>query len=115
MQVTCLDYNIGSAKTIEKAGGVLENIVESEKCGEIVRKKRYWISLKKRYAASIKTGEFKRNLNRIEKWCKYRNEIVHALFNKDLVDLHKGYKQHVQSGMELARYVDNQVKALKKA
>ena len=72
-------------------------------------------SLRKRYAASIKIGELKKNLNHIEKWCKYRNEIVHALFNKDLVDLHKGYKQHVQSGMELARYVDNQVKALKKA
>lgn len=41
--VACLDYNIGSSKTIEKAGGVLENIVESEKCGEMVHKKRYWI------------------------------------------------------------------------
>lgn len=48
--IVCLDYNIGSAKTIEKAGGVLENIVEGEKNGEKVLDKRYWISLKKRYA-----------------------------------------------------------------
>ena len=48
--IMCLDYNLGSSKTIEKAGGVLENIVEEEKCGEKVHVKRYWISLKKRYA-----------------------------------------------------------------
>lgn len=48
--ITCLDYNTGSSKTIEKAGGVFENIIEGEKCGEKVLYKRYWISLKKRYA-----------------------------------------------------------------
>ncbi len=46
--ITCLDYNIGSSKTIEKAGGKLENIVINEKEGKTY--KRYWISLKKRYA-----------------------------------------------------------------
>lgn len=46
--ITCLDYNIGSSKTIEKAGGILENIVRNEKKDEIL--KRYWISLKKRYS-----------------------------------------------------------------
>lgn len=43
--IACLDYNIGSSKTIEKAGGVLDNIVTGEKCGEKVLKKRYWINL----------------------------------------------------------------------
>ena len=48
--ISCLDYNIGSAKTIEKAGGILENSIKGQKCGEEVYYKRYWISLKKRYA-----------------------------------------------------------------
>lgn len=48
--ITCLDYNTGSSKTIEKAGGILENKIEGEKCGEKVLYRRYWISLKKRYA-----------------------------------------------------------------
>ena len=48
--ISCLDYNTGSSKTIEKAGGVLKNTIEREKCGEKVLYKRYWISLKKRYA-----------------------------------------------------------------
>lgn len=46
--ITCLDYNIGSSKTIEKAGGILENIVRNEQ--EDKKFKRYWISLKKRYS-----------------------------------------------------------------
>ena len=38
--ITCADTNIGSAKTIENAGGVLENKAEEE--GVLTR--RYWVS-----------------------------------------------------------------------
>ena len=51
--ITCLDNNIGSSKTIEKAGGVLENVVREEQEGKML--KRYWISLKKKYAKEVKT------------------------------------------------------------
>ena len=77
--------------------------------------KHFEISLKKRYRASIKIVEMKTALNQIEKWCKYRNEIVHAMFNKDLDDLRRGYEQHVKDGMKLARYIDSQVQSLKNA
>lgn len=46
--ISCVDYNIGSSRTIEKAGGELENIIFNP--SKNVNKKRYWISLKKRYA-----------------------------------------------------------------
>ena len=49
VMVFCLDYNVGSAKTIEKAGGIYENTVKGEKCGQEVYCKRYLISLRKRY------------------------------------------------------------------
>ena len=65
--------------------------------------------------SSIKIAEMKTALNQIEKWCKYRNEIVHAMFNKDLGDLRWGYEQHVKDGMKLARYIDSQVQSLKNA
>jgi len=39
--ITCDQDNIGSAKTIEKCGGILENEVDDN--GTI--KKRYWITL----------------------------------------------------------------------
>lgn len=39
--ITCDDENVGSARTIEKNGGIMENKLEFE--GEVVR--RYWIKL----------------------------------------------------------------------
>lgn len=40
--ITCDDDNIGSAKTIEKYGGVLENVLDVE--GNLTR--RYWVTIK---------------------------------------------------------------------
>lgn len=39
--VTCSDDNVASARTIERTGGVLEDVRETE----IARKRRYWITL----------------------------------------------------------------------
>ena len=41
--ITCDDDNIGSYKIIESNGGVLENKVENEDCGEKFLTRRYWI------------------------------------------------------------------------
>lgn len=40
--ITCVEYNIGSSKTIEKAGGILENIVFNP--NKNTNEKRYWIA-----------------------------------------------------------------------
>ena len=42
--VTCDDDNIASYRTIEGAGGVLENVVETGEAGAPA-KRRYWIQL----------------------------------------------------------------------
>ncbi|MBE7103357.1 GNAT family N-acetyltransferase [Bacillus cereus] len=41
--ITCDKANIGSAKTIQKVGGVLENEVISTHTGEIIQ--RYWVEI----------------------------------------------------------------------
>ena len=41
--ITCDDDNIGSYKIIESNGGILENKVENEDCGEKFLTRRYWI------------------------------------------------------------------------
>ncbi|MDH4420848.1 MULTISPECIES: GNAT family N-acetyltransferase [Bacillus] len=41
--ITCDKVNVGSAKTIQKVGGVLENEVVSSHTGEIVQ--RYWVEI----------------------------------------------------------------------
>ena len=42
--ITCDDDNIGSIKIIEANGGVLDNKVENEDCGEKFLTRRYWIN-----------------------------------------------------------------------
>ena len=42
--VTCYDDNIGSIRTIEKNGGVLENVVEAPDLDKPLR--RYWIEMR---------------------------------------------------------------------
>lgn len=70
-------------------------------------------TLKKTYNYAINRVEFKATLNKIEKWCDYRNEVVHAMFNKDIKALREGYCEHVMEGFDLARYIDTQVRRLK--
>lgn len=41
--ITCDDDNVGSYRIIEKNGGVLENKVMNEDCGEQFLTRRYWI------------------------------------------------------------------------
>lgn len=73
------------------------------------------VSLKRNYSYAINSAELKNRLKKIDIWCDYRNEIVHAMFNKDLDALRNGFKEHVEKGYELGRYIDKQVSMLKRA
>lgn len=53
-------------------------------------------------------------LNEIEDWCKYRNEIVHALLNKNTSSVYSELEELAEKGMEYARFIDSQVRILKK-
>ena len=50
----------------------------------------------------------------LKEWCEYRNEIIHALMNKNLESLSDELKIRAEEGMRLANFFDNQVKLLKK-
>ena len=53
-------------------------------------------------------------LERIEAWCKYRNEVIHCLMNKNLESLSEQLKEKAEEGMDLANYLDAQCRVLKK-
>lgn len=53
-------------------------------------------------------------IDRIEKWKDYRNEVIHALMNKNIDSLYSELHDKVVEGMELARFVDEQIKILKR-
>lgn len=71
--------------------------------------------LDKVYKYAFNKSELKRCFGDIKKWCRYRNEVIHGLFNKDLDDLYNGYREHVEEGYALARKMDGFVKKLKSA
>lgn len=56
--------NVGSWKVMEKCGGEFENIVIEEETGLPI--KRYWISLKKRFANSVRNSEVDAKMKSIE-------------------------------------------------
>ena len=53
-------------------------------------------------------------LDQIDIWREYRNEIIHGLLNKNVTSVDAELKSKVEAGMEYARFIDSQVKALKK-
>jgi hypothetical protein len=53
-------------------------------------------------------------LDELEDWLKYRNEVMHAAMNKNVSALYENLPEKVEQGMEYARYIDSQVKLLKK-
>lgn len=68
----------------------------------------------KREMESIDIGGILLVFNELEVWLKYRNEIMHAAMNKNIVALFENLPEKIVQGMEYARYIDSQVKILKK-
>lgn len=52
-------------------------------------------------------------LDKLRDWCDYRNEIIHALLNKNLDSLYQELPQRAEDGMVLARMIDKHVRRLK--
>ena len=53
-------------------------------------------------------------LDKIEQWCSYRNEVIHALLNKNTDSLYSERKTQATCGMEYARFLDSQEKLIKR-
>lgn len=53
-------------------------------------------------------------LKQIEEWCKYRNEIIHSLMNKNLDSLHESITEKTIEGFNLFRDLDLQVQWIKR-
>lgn len=53
-------------------------------------------------------------LDAIEAWCLYRNECIHSVMNKNVDSLGEEIAKKAEDGMIYARFVDSQVKLLKR-
>ena len=70
--------------------------------------------LKDQYESCLNMDSFLSTLDEINDWRDYRNEIIHGLLNKNVESINAELKEQVEKGMGYARFVDSQVKALKR-
>lgn len=75
---------------------------------------KYLASLKSEFEGCLDMGGLLQVLDDIDNWCKYRNELIHGLLNKNLASVDASILNIIEEGMEYARFIDSQVKALKK-
>lgn len=68
----------------------------------------------KREILGVDIGGMLEILKKIKGWLEFRNEIVHAAMKKSMDDMNEKIMQVVLDGMDYGRYLDNQVKTLKR-
>ena len=74
---------------------------------------KHLVLLKSRFE-ELDIDAFLCTIKEIEEWCSYRNEIVHALMNKNLESIELELKEKAEAGMRLANYIDSQERMIKK-
>lgn len=58
--------------------------------------------------------ELEQTLDAVVNWCEYRNEIVHAMMNKNMDSLSQFLRERAEEGLRLARTLDSHLRILKK-
>lgn len=84
-----------------------------EKCTGDYEENRYLKTLKNQYE-SCEIDGLEECLQDITDWCKYRNEIIHAAFNKNVSSLSENFRDRAIEGFQLANYLDAQERIIKK-
>lgn len=74
---------------------------------------RFKKTLKSRYE-SLDIGALLETLDLVEEWCRYRNEVIHSLLNKNITSLNEKLEEETIAGMKYARFIDAQIRILKK-
>lgn len=73
----------------------------------------YLAALRYQIDKHLDTDEMLNTLQGIRNWCDYRNEIVHALMNKNIASIYSELPDRAEEGMRLCRELDNQVGRIK--
>ena len=73
-----------------------------------------YLVLVKRIFECVDIEDLRKNIEGLQEWLKYRNEIIHASMNKNITELYDALGDKVEIGMEYARTLDAYVKIIKK-
>ena len=74
---------------------------------------KYFDTLKQIYSSKIEAMKFIDVLDKLSVWCKKRNEITHAMLNKNIPDMKEKLLSLTEEGYAIARYIDARVDAIK--
>jgi len=74
---------------------------------------KYFDTLKQIYSSKIDAMKFIEVLDKLSVWCKKRNEITHAMLNKNILDMKEKLLPLAEEGYAIARYIDARVDAIK--
>ena len=75
----------------------------------------YLAAVKAVYEDKLDIAECLDMLQKSAEWCEYRNELIHAMMNKNIESLYSELSDKTVEGMKIARYFDDSmVKKLKK-
>ena len=75
---------------------------------------KYLRAIRQQYDKYLDADGLLTVLEEVRTWCDYRNEIIHALLNKNVESVNENLEAQALIGIELARYIDDQVKNVKK-
>jgi hypothetical protein len=73
----------------------------------------YLMALKKQ-CESVDIGAMLDTLKELEDWCKYRNEVVHGLMNKNIDSLNAELQDRAEEGLAIVNALDSYAKEIKK-
>ena len=108
------DVNLPQIKNISGKMDIIRAIFEwTSTATEIPDNNRY-LKVLKNQCESVDIGEMLDTLDQIKDWCDYRNEIVHALMNKNIDSLNVELCDKAIEGMLIANRLDTYVRDMKK-
>lgn len=108
------DANLPQIKNISGKIDIVRAIFEwTSTTTEIPDNNRYLKALKSQ-CESVDIGGMLDTLDQIKDWCDYRNEVVHALMNKNIDSLNVELCDKAIEGMQIANKLDTYVRDMKK-
>lgn len=113
---TCFEGKVKNLG-ITSISGKINIVYAFLKCGsfeDYITDNNYTAALKSVYSKKLNVQHFLTVLDDLREWCSCRNEVVHAMLNKNVIDLSGKAKLLANQGIAFARYIDNCVGAIKK-
>lgn len=109
------DDSIIRLNTITGKMKLVSAIIDWEINTEQINEEEVYYYELKALLEDVDVGGVLETIEDLNGWLGYRNEVIHASMNKNIDSLYENLGENVEKGMEYARFLDSQVKIMKKS